>query len=140
MKSLICLFGLLFTLTAQAAPAVGGNPCQDPGATVTFVTGATSTTSSTQIVALVATQRIFLCSVDIWGVSGTNPTFSLQYGTGTNCASGATVIVPAFATVAATFYQPVNGWGPYTAPGTELCYLDGGASPIENYLISYVQQ
>src|ERR1700722_15045953 len=116
----------------------GGNPCQNPSATLAMVAGQTSGTSSTQLIALSGSTHIYVCGITIQGISGTTPTFALRYGTGTACAAGTATIIGAFTTTAnATFT-----WGAQfvTTAGQELCYIQTGTSPVANYAISYVQQ
>lgn len=117
----------------------GGNPCFSPGATLSSVTGTTSGTTAVQIIALSGTTSIYICSLTVVGVSGTTPTFSLVYGTGTNCATGQTVLIGAWTTAANTVY-------PFAYPvaivpsGQALCYLDSGTTPVQRFAITYVQQ
>ena len=122
---------------------VASNPCLAPGpATLTSAQGATSGTSATQIIALSGTTKIYVCQLYIVSVSGTTPTFSLVYGTGSNCATGQATIFPAIATAttAGTIY-PFPGNPFLVVPaGQALCYLDGGTTPIQNYMITYVQR
>lgn len=112
----------------------------DQTRTQTTVSGATTGTSATKIVSLVAGDPIYVCSFEVTGTSGTNPTFSLVTGTGTNCGSNQAVVIPAFATAANTpiiFPARLNA---ITPAGYELCYLDGGTTPVQSYVINYAQQ
>lgn len=119
----------------------GGNPCQNPTATLNSVSGATSGTASVQLVALSGSTKIYVCSATVVSVSGTAPTFRLTYGTGTACATGTGSIIPSFATAttAGTLYQFATPVG-VTPAGNALCYLDAGTTPVQNYAITYVQQ
>ena len=72
-------------------------------------------------------------------VSGTNPTLSLVYGTGANCAAGQAALVQAFGTTAGAVYTFANPVA-VTPASQAVCYLDGGTSPVQNYQITYVQQ
>lgn len=121
-----------------------GNPCNNPGvgSALTTVQGATSGTAAVQILALSGQQKIYVCQLYIVSVSGTAPTFSLVYGTGANCATGQTVIFPAIATAttAGTIY-PFPGQPFIVIPaGQALCYLDAGTTPVQNYILTYVQR
>lgn len=128
------------TGTVTSAEAItGGNPCQNPQATLVSITGATSTNNATQIIALSGSTKIYICALTVVGVSGTAPTFSLVQGTGSNCVTGQTVVVQAFATTANQSYL-FSGPVSVGTAGNALCYKDGGTSPIENYQITYVQQ
>jgi hypothetical protein len=122
----------------RVAQPVGGNPCLNPNATLLWVAGSTSGTTAVQIIALAASQRIYICSLNVTGVSGTTPAFGLVYGTGTNCATGQTTVQGAFTTTAAALYS-FHGPGPITAAGTALCYLNTGTTPVQRYSITYVQ-
>lgn len=143
----ILLFGFAAVLVAQvhtSAPApvtitiVGGNPCENPNATLQAVLISTAGTAATQIIAISGSTKIYVCSLNVVGVSGTGPTFSLVYGTGTNCATGQTVFLGAWTTALNTVY-PFTKMGP-TPASQALCYLDGGTTPIQRVTLSYVQQ
>ena len=149
---LILTLGLLsicaWTSSAQvnnSAPAqvqittAGGNPCLNPASILNAVLISTSGTSSVQMVALSGTTKIYPCSLNVVGVSGTSPTFSIVYGTGTACATGQTVYLGAWTTTANTVYQ-FHGPLPPTPAGQALCYLDTGTTPIQRVTLSYVQQ
>lgn len=129
------------TVTADNIAPGTTNGCLSPGSTLISVTGATSGTSATQIIALVAAKKIFICSMTITSVSGTAPTFSLVQGTGTNCATGQTTLVQAFATAttAGTLYTFANPVA-VSVSANAVCYLDGGTTPVQNYQITYTQQ
>lgn len=137
------------TLTAgllEPAPTVqlstngsaGSNPCFNPHVNLQMANGTTSGTAATQIIALSGTTKIYLCSLIVGAVSGTTPTFSLVYGTGTNCAIGQAQIVPPVST-AATQYGFINPIG-LTPAGNAICYLDGGTTPVQTFTLTYVQQ
>jgi hypothetical protein len=126
---------------AQSVSGGGGNPCLNPWVTLTPVyNGSTSGTSAVQIVALSGTTKIYVCSLSVIETSGTSPTFALEYGTGTACATGTgniTFPVLTSTTVPVTFNGPIVG---VTPAGNALCYLQGGTSPINKFVLTYVQQ
>jgi hypothetical protein len=124
-----------------AIASTGGNPCVNPGATLVSITGATSTTNATQIIALSGSTKIYVCSMTVIAVSGSaTPTFSLVQGTGSNCASNQGTLVQAFSTATAgQVFQFANPVAVSTA-GYALCYKGGGTSPVQNYQIVYAQQ
>src|SRR6267142_6695703 len=114
----------------------GGNPCQNPNATLVSTGVTTSGTTAVQIIALSGTLKIYICSLTVINQSGTQPiTFSLVQGTGTNCATGQTVVVPAFTT-------PVNSLFAFANPvsagvaGNALCYLQTGTTPVTKVQIT----
>jgi hypothetical protein len=122
-----------------ALSATAANPCQNPNATLTAIAGATSGTSATQIIALASGKQIFICSVVLTTISGTSPTYKLEYGTGSNCAVVVgTLVGPSAVSVAGNVFSYANA---FIVPASdELCYLDGGTTPIYDYAIVYVQQ
>jgi hypothetical protein len=117
---------------------LGGNPCKNPSATLAMVAGATTGTAAVQLVALAASQKIYICSMIVVGTSGTTPTFALRYGTGTACATGPITIVGAFTTTANTLFNFSNPFA-VTPAGQALCYIQTGTTPISSYSITYVQ-
>ncbi len=127
-------------VTNAAGSIAGSNPCANPTATILGLSGATAGTVAVQLIALSGTTKIYLCSVTITAVSGTTPTFSLRYGTGTACATGPVAMIGPFAT--ATIGQVFAFVSPaaVTPAGQELCYLGTGTLPIQNYNITYIQQ
>lgn len=139
---------LLWLLTASSAWAqlsttalgrLGGNPCLHPAAPIQSAYVATSGTSAVQIIAAVSGQKIWICQAIIVGVSGSSPTFSLVYGTGSNCGTGQKQIVAPITTSANTLYV-VSHAGPVTPTSQAVCYLDGGTTPVQQLTLTYVQQ
>ena len=124
---------------AQVNNSGGGNPCHNPAATLQSTGVTTAGTTAAQIIALSGTTKIFICSLTVIGQSGTTPTFSLVQGTGTNCATGQTVVVPAFATPANTLFSfstPVS----VGVAGNALCYLQTGTTPVTKVQLTWIQQ
>ena len=114
------------------------NGCSSNNGALNSVALNASTTSLTQIVALSAGKKIYICAAYIQG-GGTTPTLSLEYGTGTNCATGTTVLTQA---VALTTAAPGISWpgpGPVVPSANALCYVLTGTSPTAVGWISYVQ-
>ena len=60
-------------------------------------------------------------------------------GTGSNCAAGQAVLIPAFATPANTMIPFAN---PVAVVGTGLaaCYLQTGTTPVTLLAFSFIQQ
>lgn len=127
-------------VTQAASSITGQNPCINPTATLQMVAGSTSGTASVQLVALSGSTRIYVCSMMIIGTSGTSPTFSLTYGTGSACATGNNVIIGAFTTTANALFNFGGGLLAATPAGQALCYVQTGTTPISRYVITYVQQ
>jgi hypothetical protein len=117
----------------------GGNPCQNPSATLTSFNAATSGTASVQIVAISGSTKIYVCSMIVVGTSGTSPTFALRYGTGSACGTGTVTIVGAFTTTANTLFNFATPFA-VTPAGQALCYIQTGTTPISQLSVTYVQQ
>jgi hypothetical protein len=96
-----------------------------------------STTSAVQLVAASAAKKIYVCSFFVIG-GGTSPTLSLEYGTGTNCGTGTTLLMGAIplSTTTPTASPFLVGATPVS---NALCYLLAGTSPTAVGVISYVQ-
>lgn len=133
--------GVADTALVVSAHPVGGNPCQNPTATLGNLQGTTTGTSSVQLLAPVGSQKIHVCSATVVSVSGTAPTFSLTYGTGTACSTGTGVLLPAIATAgtAGILYPMTTPLG-VTPASNALCYVQTGTTPIVKYNITYIQQ
>lgn len=127
------------TVTLAAAGANGANPCANPNANLQSVSFTTSGTTAVQQIAISGTTKVYGCALNVIGQSGTTPTFSLVFGTGTNCAVGQGTLVPAFATPANTLFPFVSPVFVTTA-GQAVCYLDTGTTPVQVVTLTYVQQ
>jgi len=143
MKRFAILAALVFVFASEAReqvnPSGSTNPCQNPAAILQSTGVTTSGTTAVQIIALSGTLKIYICSLTVINQSGTQPvTFSLVQGTGTNCATGQTVVVPAFATPANTLFAFANPVSAGVA-GNALCYLQTGTTPVTKVQITYVQ-
>lgn len=140
MRKLLLLLAFLAAPRAFALDAYnGGNPCMDPSIYLQTASGQTSGTTLTQVIPLVTGQQIYICSLAIQGVSGTTPTLSWSYGTGANCGTGTTTLIPSMATAAGAFFpfpMPVTK----VPAGKALCYQGGGTTPVQNYVLTYVQK
>lgn len=112
----------------NSSGSILANAC-DKSASVSITTATT-----TQIVALVASQQVRVCAIAI--TLGASTTAVLEYGTGTNCGTGTTALSGAFA--ATTMIG--NGLGQLfaTASGDALCLLSTGTGGIQGF-ITYAQ-
>jgi len=92
-----------------------------------------------QLIALSGTTKIYVCGITVLG-GGTTPTFSLVYGTGSNCVTGQGTLITAIAIPTAApaqvFHSPVG----VTPAGQAVCSLLTGTSPTAKGVLSYVQQ
>jgi hypothetical protein len=95
-------------------------------------------TASTQVVALAASQNIYVCGYSLSVAGATTPTAGFEYGTGTTCATGATALSGLFP---AGVYNMPSGISPaFIVPqGDALCLVLAGTSPSVQGWISYGQ-
>jgi hypothetical protein len=112
-----------------------GDPCKNPAAATSSIYF-TGVTTITQEIALSAGKQVYLCQVagDITSAG----TFTVSYGTGTNCGTGTTVL--AALTLAANTPFSI-GWGGaiVTAPaGNAICITASAGTGAG--ILSYVQQ
>lgn len=128
------------TVTIQG-PIAGGNPCVSPSSTITSIITATSGTTATQIIAASGSKQIFLCSGYFGNGTGTTPTLALQYGTGSNCATGTATLYPAVAIPAGTAAPVQFPSNFFATPASQaLCYIQTGTTPTGTLVLSYMQQ
>lgn len=123
--------GSLMTTYRTPSCVNGGN------GTLSSVALNASTTSAVQVIALSAGKKIMVCAITVIG-GGTAPTFSLVYGTGTNCATGQVVLtgaIPLSLTVPTSFPGPVA----VTIASNALCILLAGTTPTAVGVLSYTQ-
>jgi hypothetical protein len=114
------------------------NGCASNNGAIASVPLNASTTSAVQLVALSAGKKIYVCAITVLG-GGTTPTFSLESGTGSNCATGNTVRLQPMAIPTAAPAQTFPGTVLVTAAGEALCTHLGGTSPTAVGVLSYVQ-
>jgi hypothetical protein len=97
-----------------------------------------STNGSTQLVALTASQVIYVCGYQISSSSSSAVSVNLRYGTGTNCATSPQNITPAYPLQAATSTGPIGlvvmtpGFtGLKTAASNALCINTNAAVSVQ---------
>ncbi len=144
MKRFIASLVFIMLFMADLALAQVGinppsNPCVQPGAILQTVSGSTSGTAAVQLVGTMPGARIYICSMNVTGTSGTTPTFSLVYGTGSNCGTGQNVLIPAWTLTAGSLY-PFSMPTAVTPVSQALCSLQTGTTPVAGYAITYIQQ
>ncbi len=85
-----------------------------------------SSATTTQLIALVANQTIYVTSWDV--MAGGTSNFTLEYGTGTTCGTGTTTLTGAYPLIAQAGISKGNGLGPIliVPPGNALCALTSG--------------
>ena len=97
-----------------------------------------STATTTQVIAAVGGQNIYITSWDV--IAGGTGNFKLVYGTGTNCATGTTDLTGAYNLTAQAGIAKGNGLGPVlTAPvGVAVCVVN--SAPVQmSGSIAYTQ-
>ncbi len=99
---------------------------------------AISTATTTQVVALVTGQAIYVTSWDL--ISSASGTFKWVYGTGTNCGTGQNDLTGAYSFGASTVFSKGNGLGSilYVPLGNALCAVSTSSINVQGS-ISYAQ-
>jgi hypothetical protein len=132
------------TITASFSPGGGSSssdPCQSTGSAKSSVAIAISSATTTQLVALSAGKSVYVCGLNL-SVAGTAPAITVEYGTGSACATGTTTLTGAIAPTSGSFLA-LTALGPITvAPASNaLCLLTAGTgSPSFQGVLTYVQQ
>lgn len=135
------------TLKAIAVDSIGrqnavilaaGDPCLDPNLVKT--SAALNVTATAQVVPLSSGLLIYVCG---WSATagGTTPTLQWEYGTGSTCGTGTTVLT-------GTYLPTVGAWMSTGGAGTvvkapasnALCMVVSGTTPSIQGVVSYVQQ
>lgn len=137
------------TTTVSIANTVGsGDPCQNPAVAKSSVSIAISSATTTQLVALSGSTIVYVCGFTASAIAGTNPSLQFEYGTGSSCGTGTTVLTGAMATgvtVSATapgpiFTDPRGATAFKTAAGNALCAVTAGTTPNFQGYLTFVQQ
>lgn len=132
------------TSAALDGAASGGNlaPLIQANASVPI---SISTATTTQLVPASGSARIYVTAWDVVaspasaGASGAS-TIKLEYGSGTNCATGVTALTGAYTLAAYSVIARGTGLAPLfvVPPGDALCAVTSGPAPI-NGSVSYTQ-
>lgn len=142
MRNLTFVLILIMTTATlgfgQASPAVSVDPCFTNTSKSSVVINIGSATT-TQLVALVAGQKIYVCGYSATHAVGTAATYQFEYGTGSSCGTGTTVLTGAmiggffvsFADPGTTFATPA---------GNALCMVTAGTGPSAQGVLTYIQQ
>lgn len=122
----------------QIANYVGSvDPCYNPyGTTRSSVPLNITSATTTQLVAAVAGQAVYVCTGE-FTMTGTTPTIAFEYGTGSNCGTGTTVLTGAFApTAGQEAFLGESGPAQFKTPaGNALCAVTTGTPGIQGYLL-----
>lgn len=133
-----------YTVTPQTSPRNPHPMRLTDGAADSFaLTGGSaainiSTATTTQLVALASGKAIYVTAMDV--VAGGTGNITFEYGTGTNCGTGTTVLTGAYNLVAQSGLAKGNGAGAvWIVPaGNALCALTSAAVQMSGS-VSYAQ-
>ena len=98
-----------------------------------------STASTVQLVAISGSAKIYVTSFDV--IAGGTGSFTLEYGSGVNCATGTTALTGAYPLTAQAGVAKGSGLGPvlFVPSGKALCAVSSAAVQMSGSL-SYNQQ
>jgi hypothetical protein len=113
------------------------DPCQSRNVTKTSVFIAPSTATTTALVPVSGTTKVYVCGVSL--VNGASQTAYIEYGTGTACVTGPTALTPTYGTSASVNIGFGGGTIITTPASNGLCLVTGGTTAAQA-LVSYVQQ
>jgi hypothetical protein len=142
------LFNAPGNTTSTNISGAASDPCVSSSTTKLSVPINITTATTTQLVPLAAGQAIYVCGVSatIAPSATTADTFLLEYGTGSNCGTGTTVLSGPFGAGDVNTAQPpilITFGDPgttTTAPASNaLCLLSAGATVNIQGVLSYVQ-
>ena len=128
------------TVTNSPATTLA-DPCQNPSIAKSSAEINVSSATTTQLVALSGTKKIYVCDVTM-SLVGTSPSAQFISGTGSACGTvdqtftGAMV---ASATVG-VIHLGYGGSIAVTTGGDELCLVSGATVTTETGIVTYVQQ
>jgi hypothetical protein len=135
------IFLLLLTGLARAQ-SFGGpvspwypDPCASGNLQVAAI--AASEAGTTQIIALVATQSIYICGMSLNSVGGTS---TIEYGTGSSCGTGTTTVTGAYAASSTVSIFPAHMTIIPIPKGNAVCLLAGMSTSNTAGFFTFVQQ
>lgn len=124
----------------QVVSPVAIDPCQSPAIAKSSASIAIASATTTQIVALSGSTIIYVCGYN-FSITGTLPTYQFEYGTGSNCGTGTTVLSGAFLPIVGTLAQYSPTFSAFkSAAGNALCIVTTGTLPSLQGVLTYVQQ
>lgn len=145
MRYILAALFSIFATFAQAQPAptqlcytTNGSNCSRSVQASQSAAINISTATTTQLVALQTNQTLYITSWDV--MAGGTSNFTLEYGTGTTCGTGTTILTGAYPLIAQAGISKGNGLGPVliVPPGNALCALTSG-NVQHSGSVSYVQ-
>lgn len=145
MKILLTIFALLLGISnsfaqnrARLCYTTTGNNCVEAIQASASKAISVAASTTTEIIALVATKSIYITSFDFMSAGTLNAT--LVYGTGTNCGTGTTSLTGAYPLIAQAGISKGNGAGIILVipVSNALCITTSGASQVSGS-VSYAQ-
>lgn len=146
------LLALVCAVTLWATPADSqtytrpGQLSQSWGCTLTGLVATLTKCQAGTPVAGVVSLRLYITDIIVQTTTATAGGYSIQYGTGTNCATGTTALFPSD-NVSSTFKAPVVA-NPaadlhFTTPlipaaGADICVIGTGTNTINIYLTGFL--
>lgn len=136
-----CTFSVAGTTAVSGAfqPPLVGDPCQNNYVLKKSIALNQGASATTQVIALVASQTIYVCSLEA-SLAGTTPTVTVVAGTGANCGTGQVLLTGAMVGGSPGFIT-LNGSGVtmQTPSANALCLTTAATTSIQGVL-TYVQQ
>jgi len=121
---------------------LGADPCATSGIAKSSVVIALSSATTTQLVAISGTTKIYVCGYNFTMV-GAAETIAFEYGTGSSCGTGTTALTGAMADGTASdiavSYGGTAGTIMSTPAGQALCAVTTGTVGIQG-IVTFVQQ
>lgn len=115
------------------------DPCQSPAVQKSSVAVAISTATTTQLVALNGTKKVYVCGFS--ATTGAAGALTFEYGTGASCGTGTTTLTGAMVMGTTGSITLGNSGGTLmsTAAGNAFCALTATGAALQGVL-TYVQQ
>lgn len=128
--------GLIVNVNSDTSTAP--DPCLSRGAIKSSAPFSITTATTTALVSVSGTKAVYVCSIQL--LTPVTNTISFEYGTGTACASGPTLLTPVYP--ASTNVLLSYGGTVITAPASNgLCAVSTGTTtPGTIGVVTYVQQ
>ena len=124
----------------NSIPISGGDPCQ--GSTVPKQSVAINTTGTQQLVAGLASHKVYVCGYNFTIAGSATATAQLEFGTNASCAAGTTALSGTW--LGNTVPIPILAGGGYTVTtvpsGDFLCIVAAGGTPSVQGILTFIQQ
>lgn len=136
--SIIATFAQAQSVHSSLCYTTNGVNCTDSIQASQSVAISIAASTTTQLIALAANQTIYITSWDV--MAGGTGNFTLEYGTGTACATGTVTLTGAYPLIAQAGIAKGNGLGPVliVPPGNALCAVTSSSVQFSGS-VSYAQ-